>query len=174
MAEREDEETTPEEAPKKKIPLMYILLGGQALSMVLAVSFLVFAIGKADKPRITKEKMVERAIAAIHDDLSQVQLVPLEEFTVNMGGTQTVIQAKINVEVSNRATANLLAERMPVVRSKIIDLLSRQKPGSLSRIQGKLQLKDAVREALTDAILRESGKSSGTIRDIYFIDLILM
>ncbi len=174
MAEREDEETPVEEQPKKKLPLLYIILGSQALLMIGASCFVVFALGKATKPKLTKVKMVERAIAAVHDDLSQIQLVALDEFTVNMGGTETVIQAKINVEVSNQATANLLAQRLPVVRAKIIELLSRQKAGSLSHIQGKLQLKDAVREALNDSVIRDSGVISGTIRDVYFVDLILM
>jgi flagellar basal body-associated protein FliL len=174
MAEREDEENPVEEQPKKKLPLLYIILGAQALLMIGATGFLVFAVGKGTRPRLTKEKMVERAIAAVHDDLAQVQLIALDEFTVNMGGTETVIQAKINIEVSNQATASLLSQRMPVVRAKIIDLLSRQKAASLSHIQGKLQLKDAVREALNDSVLRDSGLISGIIRDVYFVDLILM
>jgi len=174
MAEREDEETNQEEQPKKKLPLLYIAVGGQVLLLLGAAGFVVFASSKMDKPQLTQSKMIERAIAAVHDDLSQIELIPLDEFTVNMDGTNTVIQTKINVEVSNKAAAGLLSQRMPVVRAKIIELLSRQKPATLSHIQGKLQLKDAVREALTESIIREAGIPSGIIRDIYFVDLILM
>jgi flagellar basal body-associated protein FliL len=173
MAEREDDKPV-EEQPKKKLPFLYIILGVQGLLLVAASAFLIYAIGKGDKPKLTKEKMAERAIAAVHDDLSQVRLIPLDEFTVNLGGTETVIQAKISVEVSNQATANLLSARMPIARAKIIELLSRQKAGSLSHIQGKLQLKDAVREALNDSVIRDSGVSAGVIRDVFFVDLILM
>ncbi len=106
MAEREDEEQGQEEQPKKKIPLMVIALGGQTLLLFGAAGFLGSAALKIDKPRLTQEKMVERAIAGVRDDLSQISIIPLDEFSVNMDGTNTVIQTKINVEVSNQAAAN--------------------------------------------------------------------
>jgi flagellar basal body-associated protein FliL len=175
MAERQDEESL-EKQPKKKIPLIYVAMGAQVLCLVGAIGFLINATLKIDKPRMTQQKMIERAVAAVRDDMSQIQMIPLEEFTVNLGGTSGVIQAKINVEVSNHETASLLSQRMPIVRARIIDLLSRQKPKNLSRIQGKLQLKDAVREALNETLIdaTSSANSSGIVRDVFFVDLILM
>ncbi len=174
MAERQDEESQ-EDKPKKKIPLLYIAIGLQVLCLLGAGAFLVSATLKIDKPKLSKSKMMERAVTALRDDLAQVQMVPLEEFTVNMGSSLGVIQAKIHVEVSNSETAAALAARMPIVRARIIDLLSRQKPKGLSRIQGKLQLKDAVREVLNDTLVSDHrGASSGVVRDIFFVDLILM
>ena len=58
------------------------------------------------------------------------------------------MKTTLEIEVSNPEVTAYLKSRMPMIRAQIIDLLSRQNIEDLKKVQGKLLLKDVIRETL--------------------------
>jgi len=80
--------------------------------------------------------------------------VPLEPFTVNLAeeNGDHYLQVGITYQVSDDKLADTMKQYMPVLRNRILLLLSAKKPSELASIEGKHKLVDelvaAVREAL--------------------------
>ncbi len=90
-----------------------------------------------------------------------------DEFTVNvMENTRRFIKAKFALEVSDNKTLAELEEKIPLVKDKIIMVLSIQSLEDLSTVEGKenckLEIIDAVNEIL------EKGK----VTKVYFTYLL--
>jgi flagellar basal body-associated protein FliL len=97
--------------------------------------------------------------------------VELEPFVTNTI-TKNSLKATLNVEVSNDQTAALIKARMPAVRARILNLLSQQDTKSLRKMQDKLLLKDALREAISQE-LAQNGATPGVVRDVYLMDFMV-
>jgi len=80
--------------------------------------------------------------------------VPLEPFTVNLAeeNGDHYLQVGITYQVSDDKLADTMKQYMPVLRNRILLLLSAKKPSELASVEGKHKLVDelvaAVREAL--------------------------
>jgi len=83
------------------------------------------------------------------------------------------LKAAFSVEISDSATAEVLKSRLPAVRARILTLLSQQEGGKLKRMHDKLLLKDALREVMNTE-LEKSGVTDGAVRDVYFLEFIIM
>jgi flagellar FliL protein len=80
--------------------------------------------------------------------------VPLEPFTVNLSeeNGDHYLQIGIVYQVSDDKLAETMKQYMPVLRNRILLLLSAKKPSEIATVEGKRKLVDelvaAVREAL--------------------------
>ena len=80
--------------------------------------------------------------------------VPLEPFTVNLAeeNGDHYLQVGIVYQVSDDKLADTLKQYMPVLRNRILLLLSGKKPSELANVEGKRKLVDelvtSVRESL--------------------------
>jgi flagellar basal body-associated protein FliL len=174
MANEEKAEAGGEEAsPKKKIPLLLVALGAQFLILVAAGGVMLKATVFAKKVDVSDAVLAERAIASVHDSFNEIQMVDLKEFTVNMADRHT-LKVSIQLEVSNPETAKIVERRMPALRANILEILGRHPGQKSDRIQGKLLLKDAIRSALNDELEKEGLAKSGIVRDVYFVDFVMI
>jgi flagellar FliL protein len=171
-SEAKEGEEGQEEAPKKKLPLPLILVGVQMLLLVLGGGVILTVSLSHEKPTIEPAQMQERAIASIRDREENVQTLSFDPFLANMQGSNKM-QAKIEIEVSNPATAEFLKARLPIVKSQILRLLSLQRASELEKVQGKLLLKDRIREALNEELV-QGGIFDGVVRDVYFTELLVI
>ncbi len=176
------EESTPEEGakegeekgkgPKKKLPLLLIALAGQLVVVLAAGGFLVKTALFTKGPDVSAPKMKERAIASIEESIEKVQTMELEQFSVNLSG-QKVLRTNIQLEVTDEATVAILRKRMSSVKARVLEVLAAQRTVSANTFQGKLRLKDAIRDAL-NAELYSAGEKKGTVREVYFAEFILI
>jgi flagellar basal body-associated protein FliL len=169
MAEENKAEGGAEEAkPKKKLNPLLLGLGLQTVLLLVGAGLFVKGTLFAPKPKLTVQSFQERAIASVEDDLSKVQNVDLDPISVTMPG-KNLIKTKLSLEVSNAETASLIKLRLPEVTSTINTVLSRQNLLELNTLQGKLEFKDTLRDALND-VLSKQAKHPGIVRDVYVLE----
>ena len=181
MAEEENKDSGAAEAKaegdvppaKAKIPILALLLGIQMIAMMGGAGAILKATLFPHKENMSQKSMTERAIASVHDQASEVQLVDVDEFKVNLPGRH-IMSVKLNIEVSNAKTADVIKERRAELRSKILEILAAQKPEEVSGVQGKLALKDSIREGINDELLLGNKEFKGIVRDIYFVEFMLL
>jgi flagellar basal body-associated protein FliL len=170
--EEKSESSEQKETPKRKLPVLALLAGGQTF-LSLALGGLVFyGLNALNTPSVTPEKMQERAIASVRDSVAQIQWMELDPFITNTVSKNT-LKTSLSVEVSDAQTAQMLQSRMPAIRARVLTLLSQQNALSLRRMQDKLLLKDAIREALNLEI-QKSGLKEGVVRDVYLVDFLII
>jgi flagellar basal body-associated protein FliL len=177
MAEEEKkengQEASAEEAtPKRKVSLLAVVGVAQILVLLGAGGLITKVMLFSKRPTLTNEQQTERAIASIQDVSSEIQNVELDEFTINLPGRK-MMKAKLNIEVSNPATRVLIQARLPAIRAKILDVLTQQSPLRTTSLEGKLVMKDSIKEAINEEILSVS-ESMGIVREVYFLEFILV
>jgi flagellar FliL protein len=82
--------------------------------------------------------------------------VPLESFTVNLApadGQSQYIQTALTLKVEESEAADLIKERMPQVRDRVLMVLSSKKGPDLLHTQGKQKLAAEISEAVRTLIL---------------------
>ncbi len=80
--------------------------------------------------------------------------VPLEPFTVNLAeeNGDHYLQVGITYQVSDDKLADTMKQYMPVLRNRILLLLSSKKPSDLASIDGKHKLVDELVAAVKEAL----------------------
>lgn len=160
------------EAPKKKISPTLLLLGIQSLAIIGGLGFIAKISLNAGGPNLDDRALLDRAIASVKDDSSKVTVVNLDEFSVNLPQT-SILKAQIQVEVSNPETAELVKARISAVKAQVLEVLASQSKDRTATLQGKLLLKDAIREAINKEI-QTHAKGIGLVRDVYFMEFLLI
>ncbi|HEV8501492.1 MAG TPA: flagellar basal body-associated protein FliL [Casimicrobiaceae bacterium] len=80
--------------------------------------------------------------------------VPLDAFTVNLAeeNGDHYLQVGIVYQVSDDKVADTMKQYMPVLRNRILLLLSSKKPSDIASIDGKRKLVDELVAAVRDAL----------------------
>lgn len=162
----------PEQAPKK-LNLASIGLAVQAVVMLAVVGVIAKVVFMTPKPDLTQNTLEERVIASIRDESEDIQHLPVEELIAKIDEEKT-IKAEIVLELSNSEIRQILESRSPIIRSRILQVLSGQKFSKVDRIQGKLELKDRLVHILNEELAKANYQGTGTVRDIYFVNLLLI
>lgn len=90
-----------------------------------------------------------------------------EEFTVNMSNTLNhFIKARFALELSDNKALKELEEKMPMMRDKIIMVLSGQSLDTLSTLEGKEDLKRFLIKAINEIL------ETGQVKEIYYQNII--
>lgn len=107
--------------------------------------------------------------------LSQPIFMDLEPFTVNLPGLNEspdlVLYINITLRLANEKSRKQLHDFLPEVRSRLLLLLSEQKPKALSTHDGKLQLMQAIKKTLSPTVI--PGENDQEITDVLFTTFIL-
>lgn len=174
MAEEAAPKEGAEEAapPKKKFGLVQILIGVQIVVILGAAGVIVKVALKPKKFVVQESAMKERAIASVRDDLAKVQTIELESFVVNLPEKHT-LKTQIQIEVSDPSVAEHLQKKKAAVRARILNVLTMQTFREAEKIQGKLLMKDAIRDAINEEIF-VNKETQGVVRDVYFSEFMLM
>jgi flagellar FliL protein len=85
-----------------------------------------------------------------------------------------MLKTHIHVELTDKKTRESLERRLPSVLSRVIEVMSTRTIDQASTLQGKLQLKEALRDAINEVLEKEANVVEGIVRDIYFVDFILI
>ena len=95
--------------------------------------------------------------------------VELDSFIVNLRDREgkRYLKAKITMEVPSEALKEELSARMPQVRDVILLLLSAKSFAEISRLEGKMQLKEEVMMRVNQVL------SSGRISHVYFTEFVV-
>ena len=78
--------------------------------------------------------------------------IKIEPITVNLGTTQQVLQISISLKGESPELAVAVSNRMPIVRHKLIMLLSAQTSDTIMSTQGKTNLMAEVKVEVNKAL----------------------
>jgi flagellar FliL protein len=101
------------------------------------------------------------------------QFVPLEQFTVNLQdeSTERYLQVGMVLEVSSAEAADAIKLYMPVIRNRILMLLSSKKSTDISHVEGKQKLAETVL-AEVRAPLATAGPNKG-VEAVHFSSFVI-
>lgn len=170
-----DEKKTEAAEPKK--PILLIGIAGLNMVAMIAVVMILWNSHKAEqkKPKIADvveavhKEDANRDPAAINKDDIVGKLVPMETFLVNLAGTRggKLVKMNIELEVDGNAVMAEIDKRKPQIRDKVIILLSSKNYDFMSSKEGKLALRNEIKEVINEFLV------SGKIKNIYFTDLVV-
>jgi flagellar basal body-associated protein FliL len=166
-------EESAEPAPKKKLPIGLILILVQTLGTLGAAGFVIWSLSNPPKPPVSKAELFERSISSIVDLEAGIKTVDLEEFQVNAksGGT---LRAKIMIEVSNSEVEALVKGKLPRVKDLVSRILTDVERKQILDIQGKLAVKNNLRNSINDMILPMIQEGNpGIVREVFLVDLLV-
>ncbi len=191
MAEQEknEEKGAEEAAPKKKLSGLSLFLIGQMALMAVCVGLVAKGVFMMKKPDLRPQVLKEKAITSIRDEEAKVEVYNLDEFVVNIS-QRYILKTKIQVEVSDGQIIEKITARKPAIRARILGVLSNQNAQDTGRIQAKLLLKDAIRDAINEELfeIQNNRKAEdeirspaahapasavGVVRDVYLVDFVL-
>jgi len=94
------------------------------------------------------------------------KVVTLEQFTVNLSTTvgtpSRFARVVIAVEIASEDTVQELNQKMPQVRNAIIDLFNSKRPSDLQTGEGRIFLKEEIKNALNSFLV------TGKIKGVFF------
>lgn len=134
-------ETEEAPAPKKggKMPLM-IIIGVVLLLNVLLVGKVFFGGGGGgDKGA---KKKAEHASEEVGDKM------PLDEFLVNLGGTEHYLKLTLALGLRKDCPEDKLKDDIPPIRDAVLTVLGDKQPEQLANEAGKEQLKRELQESI--------------------------
>ncbi|MDL2284149.1 flagellar basal body-associated protein FliL [Oxalobacter sp. OttesenSCG-928-P03] len=98
--------------------------------------------------------------------------VSLDAFTVNLQGEEgQLLQTAITLQLSDEEDANKLKQHMPLVRSRLVMLLSSKKAEEVLTAEGKTQLAQEIAEQIKQPFY--PGDSSMEIQNVLFTSFIV-
>lgn len=106
-------------------------------------------------------------------DKSEPIYIPFEKFTVNFGGRQAshFMQVEIQAMTHDPKIQEEILKHMPVIRNRIILILSSQTLDSVTSLEGKDNLREQILIAVQE-ILQQRIKKTG-IEEIYFTSFVM-
>lgn len=94
------------------------------------------------------------------------KMIALDQFTVNLSTQGTVspkfARVNISLEVPGDDTEVEVNQKMPQVRNTIIDLFNSKRPTDLSTPEGRVNLRDEIRNTINSFLV------TGEIKGVYF------
>lgn len=96
-----------------------------------------------------------------------------KEFVVNLEDTSKVNFMQVDIEVMARKTEplDLIEQNMPMIRNKLMMILSSQKYEQVNTREGKEKLREEIKQAIQEILHEESPKAN--IEAVYFTSLIM-
>lgn len=145
----------------------------------LLVLFAVLAIGGSGFGGYTwwKAQKTTNVVDVEEKRLNMPQpiFMDLEPFTINLPGLNEspdrVLYINITLRLANEKSRKQLHEYLPEVRSRLLLLLSEQRPKTLSTHDGKLQLMQSIKATLSPTLI--PGENDQDISDVLFTTFIL-
>ncbi len=96
-----------------------------------------------------------------------------KEFVVNLEDNRRVNFMQVDIQVMAHSTEPLtqIEHHMPVIRNKLMLILSSQKYEEVNTLEGKQKLREEVKEAIQEVL--HEGSPEANIEAVYFTSLIM-
>lgn len=182
MAEKKEEEIVEAPEGKKSSSMMLIIIIVVLILVILigAVVTILMMGGdskseeKASKATEKTEKVAGEKKTTPGAESSRTLdkigiLLPLDTFTVNLmseSGSR-YLKATISLELSGKELTEELEAKKPVIRDKILRLLSSKSIEEVSTLKGKDQLSEQIMQQLNPML------KDGSINGVYFTDFVI-
>jgi flagellar FliL protein len=163
-------EPAAEAAPAKK--------KGKKGLMLMAIVFVVLGCGSGggywwwqQKQHAAKDGKKEKV-----EDTAPPQFVNIDQFVVNLNGGDHYLQTAMVLSVKNAEAVETIKLYMPIIRNRILLLLSSQQADQLTNPETKVKLAEEIlkqtRESLPPAKDKEAGADKG-IQSVLFSNFII-
>ena len=179
-----EEESTEEEQPKEKKSnmLMIIIIVVLILIILIGATVGILLMGGDDEAEVssqapTKERTVSKSkrssSSSNYDDSRQLSdigiLYPLDTFTVNLKSDagRRYLKVTMSLELEGEELSLELDAKSPVIRDRVIRILTSKTLEEISSKKGKQKVSTQVMDTLNAMI------SDGTIRGIYFTEFVI-
>lgn len=179
MAEEESKEETTQEK-KKSNTLMIVIIAVLILVILGGAVTAILLMGGDDEPQVqqapqTKGKLSsnrERGGAEITSSrkLSDIGILyPLDGFTVNLKSDQgrRYLKATISLELNGEELSIELDNKSPVIRDRIIRILTSKTLEEISSKKGKAKVSEQIVDTLNAMIV------DGQVKGIYFTEFVI-
>ena len=185
MAEETKEETT-EEAPagkKGKNTLMIIIIGVLVLIIIGGGLTAVLLMGDDEEQMQPQQQMAPQSQEVRSSSRSRSNsntmssrklsdigiLYPLDTFTVNLKSDQgrRYLKATISLELNGEELSIELDNKSPVIRDRIIRILSSKTLEEISSKKGKQKVSDQIVDTMNSMIV------DGSVKGIYFTEFVI-
>jgi flagellar FliL protein len=137
----------PQEAEKPKSKKMLFIIIGVVVLLVAAVGGYMYMQSSAEARKIQEaeakrpENILKKQLMERKENAPPIY-IPLEEMIVNLPGRggEHYLQAKIVLRTNDSATEGKIKNFMPVIRDKIITVLSSRQMQELATVGGKVMM----------------------------------
>ncbi len=182
MADEETQEVKEEEGTgKKSNMLMIIIIAVLVLIIVIGAAVTFILMGDDGEEAATENQPVakqaaapqkRRANTALEDTrrLDEIGILyPLDSFTVNLKSDsgRRYLKATISLELSGEELSLELDAKAPVIRDRIIRILTSKTLEEISSKKGKQKVSDQIQDTLNAMI------SDGHVQGIYFTEFVI-
>ena len=130
---------------------MILFAGVLLIAIGASVGGTFFFLGGAHK-EAPKEEVAPAAKIALYQALK-----PAFQVTYLVGGKSRVLQAEFNVVSRDQLVLDALTKHDPVVRNRILDLLSQQDYVALQTDVGRTALRESTRQVIESVLTKEAG-----------------
>jgi flagellar FliL protein len=136
-----------QEAEKPKSKKMLFIITGVVVLLVAAVGGYMYMQSSAEARKIQEaeakrpENILKKQLMERKENAPPIY-IPLEEMIVNLPGRggEHYLQAKIVLRTNDSATEGKIKNFMPVIRDKIITVLSSRQMQELATVEGKVMM----------------------------------
>ena len=183
MAEEEKKEKMQQEGGKKKSKtLMMVIIGVLVLIIIIVLVIVVLLMGGDDEQNISNQasqtmeasapQKKRRSSSALEGSrkLSEIGILyPLDTFTVNLKSDagRRYLKATLSLELSGEELSLELDAKAPVLRDRIIRILTSKTLEEISSKKGKQKVSDQIIDTLNAII------SDGNVQGIYFTEFVI-
>jgi flagellar FliL protein len=150
-------------APKKKGKLPLIV--GLLVLVLSASGGAAWYFLHGNPPSTDKHDVVEK-------EKKLALYVPLEAFTVNLQGQgDHYLQVGITLQVADNGAADEVKQQMPLIRNRLLLLLSAQAPAELGTVEGKQKLSAQVLAESRQLLLAKTPEEG--IQNVLFSSFVI-
>ncbi|WP_373070383.1 flagellar basal body-associated protein FliL [Sulfurimonas sp.] len=181
MAEEETKEEEQQSEKKSSNMLMIIIIAVLVLIIIIGAILAVVLMG-SDEEQVVKQApqsqervsptRTKRPSAALEDSrrLSEIGILyPLDTFTVNLKSDsgRRYLKATLSLELSGEELSLELDAKAPVIRDRVIRILTSKTLEEISSKKGKQKVSDQIIDTLNAIV------SDGSIQGIYFTEFVI-
>jgi flagellar FliL protein len=150
--------------------------GSKKLILIIAIVLIVLgAGGAAAYIMLAKPADGQAAEEKIEEPSGPPTFVVMDQFVVNLAEPDSTryLQIGITYEVSGPSTSEEIKNFTPVIRSRILLVLSGKNVGNLTSIEGKQQLMDELVDLARVTIKGDPKDPTRGIRDVHFSSFVI-
>ncbi len=179
----EEESTEQEAAPAKKSNMLMIIIIVMLIIIILigAIVAILFMGGDDESEQVSNKQTIERAeprkarssSGSTYESSRKLSdigiLYPLDTFTVNLKSDagRRYLKVTMSLELEGEELSLELDAKSPVIRDRVIRILTSKSLEEISSKQGKQKVSMQVMDTLNSMI------SDGEIRGIYFTEFVI-
>ena len=180
MAEEENKEAQEEQGEKKSSNMLMIIIIAVLVLIIVVGAVLAIVLMNGDEegvsqslPSTQQRIMPKRTTSTALEDsrrLSEIGILyPLDTFTVNLKSDsgRRYLKATLSLELSGEELSLELDAKAPVIRDRVIRILTSKTLEEISSKKGKQKVSDQIMDTLNSII------TDGSIQGIYFTEFVI-